>query len=121
VSILFLVAFLLLAYLFLIFLAIPFTWFKAYLNSEETKAEKAREAFREKTKESSRNGMSTDWITPYKYSGKLGGIRRISENEIFRVSLDWLMTWGVFWVLEGVWAYSLFKGYESIVQQFDDL
>lgn len=108
------IIFLLLGYISLMFLVIPYLWFRAYLEQEEIKANKSRERFQRKREELARDGKSVDWISPYKDDNKRG-IRRFTDNELVEASAEWLLTWGVFLVIEGFWAYGLYNGLEFIM------
>lgn len=108
--------FLILGYICLMLLVIPYIWFKAYLELEERKAKENRDAYQKKMQElENQEGVDTSWITPFK-DPKPRGIGRFIENELVLESLDWLLSWGLFLVLEAFWVYSLYNGFEFIMQ-----
>lgn len=112
--------FLILGYLGLMLLFIPYFWFKAYLELEESKAKKSRESYQKTMEEfKNREGVDNSWITPYK-ENKRKGISRFTENELVVESMEWLLSWGVFLALEVFWAYSLYNGFEFVMQNVGD-
>ena len=112
--------FLILGYLGLMVLLFPYFWFKAYLELEESKAKKRRESYQKTMEEfKNREGVDTSWITPYK-ENKRKGIARLTENELVVESMEWLFSWGVFLALEGFWAYSLYNGFDFVMQNVGD-
>jgi hypothetical protein len=112
--------FLLLGYFCLMLLFFPYFWFKAYLELEERKAKESRDAYQKKMQEfANREGTDTGWLTPYKDS-KRKGIRGMTENELVVESLEWLFSWGIFLALEAFWVYSLYNGFELVMQNVGD-
>lgn len=112
--------FLILGYLGLMVLLFPYLWFKAYLELEESKAKKSRESYQKKMEEfKNQEGVDTSWITPYK-ENKRKGITRFTENELVVESMEWLFSWGVFLALQGFWAYSLYNGFDFVMQNVGD-
>lgn len=100
-------------------LIIPYLWFAAFLKSVEAEENERRKRFQNSKEELSRDGVSVDWISEFK-DVKKRGVRRFTENEYVEVSVEWLLTWGVFLALEGFWAYSLYKGFVFIMTNVGD-
>ena len=112
--------FLILGYFCLMLVFVPYIWFKAYLELEDRKAKENRDAYQKRLQGlENPEGRDTGWSTPYEES-KRKGIRRITENELVAESLEWLLSWGIFLALEGFWVYSLYKGFESAMQNVGD-
>ena len=112
--------FLILGYLGLMILLVPYFWFKAYLELGESKAKHSRDIYQKKMEEfRNQEGVDTSWITPYK-ENKRKGIARLTENELVVESMEWLFSWGVFLALEGFWVYILYNGFDFVMQNVGD-
>jgi hypothetical protein len=112
--------FLILAYLALMLLLIPYFWFKAYLESEESKLQRNRDSYQKKLQEfQNQDGVIDSLLTPFKESQRKG-LAKFTQNEIIVESFEWLLSWGVFLVIEGMWAFSLYNGFDFIMQNVGD-
>ena len=112
--------FLIIGYICLMLVIVPYIWFSDSLELDERKAKESRDAYQKKMQElENRNDIDTSRITPLK-NPKPRGIRRLIENELVIESLEELFGWGVFLALEGVWVYSLYNGFEFVMQNVSD-
>ncbi len=111
-----LLVFLVLGWLFLAALLVPYMWFKAYLKLEEDKERRSREAYRDKLQSLSKGEQEKlDSFPAYKRSERKG-IERLTENEIVRELLEWMFSWGVFLAVQALWTFSLYRGFSSIME-----